>query len=96
MITAYSNHFYIAYRRLGKNNTGNHSHDLAPNFALTDIERDVLTWIARGKSYHDVSVMLKMSSHTVDYHFRSIFKKLEVNDRVLAVVKALTYGLIHP
>jgi DNA-binding CsgD family transcriptional regulator len=37
-----------------------------------------------------------MSVHTVDSHMRKIFQKLETNNRTMAVVKALTLGLIHP
>jgi DNA-binding CsgD family transcriptional regulator len=36
-----------------------------------------------------------MSVHTVDSHMRKIFHKLETNNRTMAVVKALTLGLIH-
>lgn len=91
LITAYSNHFYIRYRHLHK--IGNP----APvNFCLTAKEQEVLTWIAAGKTDYEVSVILSLSQHTVDFHVRNIFRKLQTNNRILAVVKAYSYGLINP
>ncbi|MBU0859789.1 MAG: LuxR family transcriptional regulator [Alphaproteobacteria bacterium] len=95
LITAYSNHFYLAYRRLGEKALQG-AHQTVCNFALTAKERDVLSWAAKGKSYGDIATILETSDHTIDFHIRNIFKKLEVNHMVLAVVKAMTYGLIHP
>lgn len=92
LITAYSNHFYLAYRRLGMKKVSKS----VPNYYLTDKEREVLTWTCRGKSYNDIADITNTSRTTVVYHMRNIFKKLDVNDSILAVVKALTYGLIHP
>jgi DNA-binding CsgD family transcriptional regulator len=95
MITAYSNHFYLAYRRLGEKEPGKPVEEVR-NYALTDRERDVLSWAARGKSYPDIGTILTMSEHTVVFHMRNIYQKLGVCDQVHAVVKALIYGLIHP
>lgn len=94
LITAYSNHFYIKYRQLGQAKTTVKKD--VPNIALTDRERDVLCWMARGKSDNDIATILNLSRHGVNYHTRNIFTKLQVNDRILAIVKALTLGLIHP
>ena len=48
-----------------------------------------------GKSDAAIAGKLNMSVHTVDLHMRKIFMKLGVNNRTMAVVKALTLGLIH-
>lgn len=96
LITAYSNHFYLAYRRLGEKKDTPQQEGPVHNFALTPKERDVLSWAAKGKSYADIAIILSMSDHTVDFHIRNIFKKMGVNHMILAVVKAMTYGLIHP
>lgn len=93
MITAYSNHFYLAYRRLGAKSG---SAEKAGNYALTPKERDVLTHMARGKSQYEAGIILGMSGNTVGWHLKNIFRKLDAYNTTLAVVKALTYGLIHP
>ena len=66
-----------------------------PNIFLTDKERDVLSMVLHGRSDAMIADKLHMSVHTVDSHMRNIFRKLEVNNRTMAVVKALTLGLIH-
>jgi hypothetical protein len=44
---------------------------------------------------HGQIVINHMSIYTADSHMRKIFRKLETNNRTVAVVKALTLGLIH-
>jgi DNA-binding CsgD family transcriptional regulator len=95
MITAYSNHFYIAYRRLGATEAGKPANEIR-NYALSDREREVLTWVARNKSYPDIATILAVSEYTVVFHMRNIYGKLGVRDKVNAVVRGLTYGLIRP
>lgn len=61
---------------------------------LTPREAEVLTWIAKGKSTAAIAGILSVSEHTVDTLTRRIYQKLEVNDRISAVLKALGAGLI--
>ena len=61
---------------------------------LTPREREVLNWIARGKSNGVIADILDVSRHTVDTLVRRIFDKLDVTDRTTAAVKALGSGLI--
>lgn len=89
MVTAYCNHFYVAYRRLLQRN------DPAKNILFTDKEREVLKWVAAGKTDAEIAIILNLSRNTIDAHMRKIFKKLEANNRVLAAVKAITLGLVH-
>ena len=90
LITAYCNHFYIAYKRLHEKN------DVNPiNIVITKKEKEILTWAAAGKSDDEIAIILDISKHTVNMHLRNIFSKMEVNNRVLAVVKALSTGLIQ-
>lgn len=91
LITAYSNHFYIRYREIN----GIKKQDPI-NIVLTDREREVLTWMAAGKSNGDIATILNISSSGVDFHVKSIFKKFDANSRVLVVVKAISYGMISP
>lgn len=92
LITAYSNHFYISWKRFHLTKTGGET----PNYVLTEREREILTWVAKGKTDWDISMILGMSTHTIDWHMRNVFKKMNANNRILAVIKALSYGLITP
>ena len=91
LITAYCNHFYIAFQRINLK-TDRREH----NIYLTKREREVLTWGSHGKTDSEIGTILNLSEDTVDYNFRNIFRKLDANTRTLATTKALSYGLIRP
>ena len=61
---------------------------------LSPREEEILGWAARGKSNTVIADILEVSANTVDTHFRRIFAKLQVNDRVTAVLRAMALGLI--
>jgi DNA-binding CsgD family transcriptional regulator len=61
---------------------------------LTKREREVLGWIAQGKSTGVIAGILGISEHTVDTLTRRTFQKLGVNDRISAVLKAVGAGLV--
>ena len=61
---------------------------------LTKREYEILDKMVQGKNNIEISEELSISKSTVKIHCRSIFEKLEVNNRVKAVVKAITYGII--
>jgi DNA-binding CsgD family transcriptional regulator len=63
---------------------------------ITDREREVLLWIARGKSKTETAEILKVSQSTIKRHCENIFKKLEVNNLPSAVAKALHMKIINP
>jgi len=63
---------------------------------LTERERECLTWTARGKSAWAISEIIGVSEHTVNFHLKSVMKKLETANRVAAVVVAVRLGLILP
>jgi DNA-binding CsgD family transcriptional regulator len=90
LVSAYCQHFYVAFKRLKERPA-----PAGPNIFLTDRERDILSMVLYGRSDAMIADKLHMSVHTVDSHMRKIFMKLEVNNRTMAVVKALTLGLIH-
>jgi LuxR family transcriptional regulator/LuxR family quorum-sensing system transcriptional regulator CciR len=62
---------------------------------LSRRERQVLDWVARGKSNSSIGEILGISAHTVDAHLRRIFLKLDVGDRISATLRGLGVGLIH-
>lgn len=56
--------------------------------ALTPREREVLTWVARGKTNRDIADILGMSHRTVNKHLEHIFEKLGVETRAAAAALA--------
>ncbi len=63
--------------------------------ALSDREIEVLTWAAKGKSVSAIATILDLSPDTVKTYSKRIYLKLDVSDRVGAVVKALRMGLVR-
>lgn len=61
---------------------------------LTPREREVLKWLAHGKTTWDIAVILNISERTVKFHIANISRKLDVTTRAHAVAKALRKGLI--
>jgi DNA-binding NarL/FixJ family response regulator len=55
----------------------------------------VLELVAEGLSAPEIAARLVLSPATVRSHLRNIFRKLEVSDRVSAVVKAMRAGLVR-
>ena len=64
--------------------------------SLTAREREVLHWCAQGKSNWTIGEIIGISEHGVEFHVRNMLKKLDVDSRITAVVKALHLGLILP
>lgn len=61
---------------------------------LTDRERQVLEHVIMGKSNTEIAHELLISVHTAKAHVCSILRKLSVDDRVQAAVKAVKESLI--
>jgi DNA-binding NarL/FixJ family response regulator len=63
---------------------------------LTDRERTVFAELAAGRSNREIAAGLHLSEGTVKIHVGRILAKLELRDRVQAVVLAYESGLITP
>ena len=61
---------------------------------LCDREREILSHASRGMTTKQIANVLGISNYTVNTHFTNIFKKLNAQSRVEAVVAAIEYGLI--
>ncbi|NDD27344.1 MAG: DNA-binding response regulator [Proteobacteria bacterium] len=62
---------------------------------LSEREIEVLQYVAQGKSNKEIADALVISEKTVKAHLRTIFRKLEVNDRAQAVAHAMRKGLVE-
>ncbi len=61
---------------------------------LSKREIDCLHWAAQGKSSWDISIVLQISTNTVNFHLRNAMEKLETGSRLVAIVKAIRLGFI--
>lgn len=61
---------------------------------LSNREKEILDWVARGKSNSVIAEILAISPGTVDTYMRRIYDKLDVSDRTSAAVKGVGMGLI--
>lgn len=62
--------------------------------ALSGRERQIMEWVALGKTNPEIGCILSISEFTVKNHMKSIFGKLDVTNRAQAVAK-LTRISVH-
>jgi DNA-binding NarL/FixJ family response regulator len=70
--------------------------DVANLDALTPRERDVLQSLARGMSNREIANALFVEESTVRTHVKHVLMKLQLRDRVQAVIFAYENGIMQP
>ena len=82
--------FHLAFTELEKKDRA------VGNIHLTSREKEILLWVAEGKSDSVIADIIGVSHAAIRFHMNNIFKKLDANERTFATVKALRLGLILP
>ncbi len=75
------------FRRLSKSGGGTQ--------ALSDREREVLQYVARGHTYREIGEQLYIAEKTVENHVRNILGKLHLADRTQAAAYAWRQGIVR-
>jgi DNA-binding NarL/FixJ family response regulator len=73
------------FRRMSKDATGSNP--------LSEREREVLQYVARGYSYKDIGERLFISPKTVENHVRNILSKLHLNRKQELIRYAVEHGI---
>ena len=61
---------------------------------ITTRELEILELIVQGYSNYNIAKALKISEHTVKAHIESLYRKLEVHNKVQATIYAFYNGII--
>lgn len=83
----------LFYRRLCEIVIGSAKLDLQP-VDLTSRELDIINLSVRGQSDREIGAGLDITENTVNTHFRKIFKRLGVRNRIQAFATAARHGII--
>jgi DNA-binding CsgD family transcriptional regulator len=70
------------------------SEALTKDIHLSDQETRIVTVAAIGKTDAEIAQILGISSHTVRYHWKNIFEKLQSYSRVFAIIQAMNLGFV--
>lgn len=65
------------------------------NLGLSNREMEILTYVIKGSSNKDIGISLFISEKTVKNHLSNIFRKLDVEDRTQAAMKAVKLKLVQ-
>lgn len=70
--------------------------DEAVNAVLTKRQREIMDWIAEGKTSAEAAIILDISPRTVEKHLEAVFQRLGVENRIAAVRRFLDLKAGHP
>jgi DNA-binding CsgD family transcriptional regulator len=91
-----SAHQFTVLRRKGDWKIVESAAALTASHSLTPREREILSWVAKGKSAKLISEILNIAKRTVDEHVQTASRKLGATNRAQAVAIALLHRLIEP
>ena len=94
MAPDYTQRLLAAFRPAGPAPTRQSEGQSASGEHLSERELEVLQYIAEGLTNREIADRLYLSLYTVKAHARSIYDKLEANNRTQAVAKARELGIL--
>lgn len=62
---------------------------------LTEREKQVLALASQGLTNKGIAQFLNISSRTVEFHLKNIFRKLNVSSRITMILLAKQIGLLE-
>jgi two-component system NarL family response regulator len=62
---------------------------------LSERELAILQLLVKGRSNKEIGSTLSIAEDTVKTHLKSLFSKLDVNDRTGAAITAVRHGIVH-
>lgn len=65
------------------------------NWGITPREMEILSLLSNGMKASSIGMVLGISTYTVRNHVANIYSKLQVDDRVSAVLKGIYLGLVE-
>ncbi|MFC7338963.1 response regulator transcription factor [Haloferula chungangensis] len=71
------------------------SSDDAVNAVLTKRQKEIMDWIAEGKTSAEAAIILDISPRTVEKHLEAVFQRLGVENRIAAVRRFLDLKAGH-
>ncbi len=89
LLSAITEQFHFCYCDLSSS-----TNVIDSNKILTPRQIEILQWLAIAKSSSEISIIIGVGENTVKYHIKEIYKRLETNTRITAVVKAIRLGII--
>jgi DNA-binding CsgD family transcriptional regulator len=88
---------YPPHRSVVLNNKTDQRHNGAKVVTrrLTFKEIECLCWCKEGKTNWEIAEIMSISEKTVEFHLSNTIRKLEVTNRITAVVKGIQRGIIQ-
>ncbi|MER9250131.1 LuxR family transcriptional regulator [Mesorhizobium sp. M0590] len=62
---------------------------------LSPREKECILWTAKGKSSWEIGKIVGISVNTVNFHIKSVIRKMDAVSRATAAIKALKLGIIE-
>lgn len=89
ILNMFGQHMYFRFIEI-------HSVNENKTIKMSDREREILSWLAVGKTMPDVAEIVGLSVAGIRHHMKGLFDKLSVPNQTAAVTKAFRAGLISP